>query len=50
VNIGPTELLIVLAIAILIFGGTRIPQLARSIGQAKKELRRSADEPATDNA
>ena len=31
--------LIVLALAlILLFGGTKIPQLARSMGQAKKEF------------
>ena len=37
-NIGPTELLIVLAIVLLIFGSTKIPQLARSMGEARKEF------------
>lgn len=37
-NLGPTELLIVLAIVLLIFGGTKLPKLARSLGQAKKEF------------
>ena len=31
-NVGPTELLIVLAIVLLIFGSTRLPKLARSMG------------------
>jgi sec-independent protein translocase protein TatA len=37
-NLGVTELLIVLAIVLLIFGSTRLPKLARSLGQAKKEF------------
>jgi sec-independent protein translocase protein TatA len=47
VNLGPTELIIVLAIMLLIFGSTRVPALARSLGQAAKELRRAAhdDDP-----
>lgn len=38
-NIGPTELLIVLAIVLLIFGSTRLPKLARSMGEASREFR-----------
>jgi len=38
-NLGATELIIVLAILLLIFGSTRLPKLARSLGQASKELR-----------
>jgi sec-independent protein translocase protein TatA len=37
--IGP-ELLIVLAIALLLFGSSRLPQLARSLGSAKNEFER----------
>lgn len=37
-NLGATELLIVLAIVLLIFGSTKLPKLARSLGQAKKEF------------
>jgi sec-independent protein translocase protein TatA len=39
-NIGPTELLIVLAIVLLIFGSTRLPKLARSIGSTKTQFER----------
>lgn len=35
--IGP-DLLIVLGIALLVFGGSRIPTIARSLGQAKAEF------------
>lgn len=37
-NLGPTELLIILAIVMLIFGSTQLPKLARSIGHAKREF------------
>lgn len=41
-NLGPTELLIILAIVLLIFGGTKLPKLARSLGEAKKEFESSS--------
>jgi sec-independent protein translocase protein TatA len=37
-SFGPTELLIVLGIVMLLFGSTHLPKLARSIGQAKHEF------------
>ena len=42
-NIGPTELIIVLAIVLLLFGSTRLPKLARSLGQASKEFKKGVD-------
>lgn len=47
-NLGPTELLIVLAIVLLIFGATRLPKLARSMGQASKEFQAGTLEGATE--
>ena len=46
-NLGATELIIVLAIVLLIFGSTRLPKLARSLGQASKEFRDGTVEPTT---
>ena len=43
-NLGATELIIVLAIVLLIFGSTKLPKLARSMGQASKEFRAGADD------
>ena len=37
-NFGGGELLIVLLIILVLFGGAKLPQLARSLGQAKKEF------------
>jgi len=39
-NFGPTELLIVLAIVFLLFGATRLPKLAKSLGEASKEFKK----------
>lgn len=43
-NIGVMELLIILVIVILVFGASRLPQLARSIGQSMKEFKQAKDE------
>jgi sec-independent protein translocase protein TatA len=45
-NLGPTELIIVLLIVLLIFGGTKLPKLARSMGQAQKEFKKGLSEGA----
>ncbi len=39
-TLGPTELLIILAIALLLFGSSRLPKIARSLGEAAHEFRR----------
>jgi sec-independent protein translocase protein TatA len=47
-DLGAPELLIILAVALLLFGGAKLPQLARSIGEAQKEFRKASreqDEP-----
>ena len=38
-NLGGPELLIVLAVILVIFGGKKVPELARSLGKAQKEFR-----------
>ena len=47
-NLGVTELLIILAVVLLLFGSTRLPALAMSLGQAKREFERTqhADQDA----
>ena len=45
-NLGPTELIIVLLIVLLIFGGAKLPKLARSMGQASKEFKQGLSEGA----
>ena len=43
-NLGPTELIIVLLVVLVLFGGAKIPKLARSLGQAQKEFKSGLDE------
>ena len=38
-NLGATELIIVLLILLVLFGGAKLPKLARSLGQAQKEFK-----------
>jgi TatA/E family protein of Tat protein translocase len=47
-NIGPTELIIVLVVVLLLFGSTRLPKLARSMGEASKEFKKGVNEGAKD--
>ncbi len=43
-NIGFPELLIILAIALLIFGPKKLPEVSKSLGRAIREFRRTSDE------
>jgi sec-independent protein translocase protein TatA len=46
VNLGAPELLIVLAAMLLLFGAARLPALARSLGEARREFQKGTDEAA----
>jgi sec-independent protein translocase protein TatA len=37
-DLGAPELIIILAVVLLLFGSAKVPQLARSLGQAKREF------------
>jgi sec-independent protein translocase protein TatA len=43
-NLGAPELLIVLLVVLVLFGGAKIPKLARSLGQAQKEFKSGLEE------
>jgi sec-independent protein translocase protein TatA len=43
-GIGGPEMLIVLAVVLLLFGARKVPELARSLGQAKREFETGAHE------
>lgn len=41
---GMPELLIILAIILLLFGSTRLPQLAKGLGKSIREFKKGANE------
>ncbi|WP_144511667.1 twin-arginine translocase TatA/TatE family subunit [Bacillus sp. FJAT-22090] len=43
-NIGVPGLIIVLALALIIFGPSKLPQLGRAVGQTLKEFKTSTKE------
>jgi sec-independent protein translocase protein TatA len=49
-NIGTTELILIVAVLLLLFGGSKLPQLARALGQSKRAFREGIDEAEKDTA
>ena len=49
-SIGAPELIIVLLVVLLLFGSTKLPKLARSIGEASKEFKKGVDDGARETA
>ena len=45
-NIGPMEGLLILVVLLLLFGATRIPQIARSLGKSASEFKKGVREGA----
>lgn len=43
-GIGMQELIIILVIALIVFGPNRLPELARSMGRAFAEFRRASED------
>lgn len=43
-NIGPTEVLVILAIALLVVGPKRLPELGKTVGKSMREFRRAQEE------
>ena len=48
-GLKPQELLIILVILLVLFGGAKLPQLARNIGRAQKEFKTGLDEGSKDS-
>jgi TatA/E family protein of Tat protein translocase len=43
-NIGFSELLIIVAIALIVFGPNKLPELARAFGKAMREFKKATEE------
>lgn len=39
-NLGPAEILVILVIALLVFGPQRLPEIGRQVGSALREVRK----------
>jgi sec-independent protein translocase protein TatA len=48
-GLKPTELLIILAIVLLLFGARKLPDLARSLGASAKEFRKGIESGANED-
>lgn len=42
--LGPTEIILILLIVVLLFGGKKIPELMRGLGKGIKEFKEGANE------
>ncbi len=42
-QVGPAEILVILFVALLVFGPQRLPEVGRQVGSAIRELRRMQD-------
>jgi sec-independent protein translocase protein TatA len=49
-NVSITNLLIILAILLLLFGAKKIPELAKGLGSGMREFKKAAKELDTDDA
>lgn len=43
-GLGVPELIIILVIILLLFGGSQLPKLSKSVGEAMRELRKGLSE------
>lgn len=43
-RLGPSELLIILAVVLVLFGGKKLPELAKGLGQGLKEFKAATKE------
>ena len=49
-NFGTTEIILIVAVLFLLFGATRLPQLAKSLGQSRKAFRDGMREAEMEDA
>jgi sec-independent protein translocase protein TatA len=49
-SLGGPELMIILVIVLVLFGGSQLPKLARNLGRAQKELKEGMEEGSSGSA
>lgn len=48
-NLGAPELIILLVVILVLFGGAKLPKLARSLGQAQNEFKKGIQDGGADD-
>jgi sec-independent protein translocase protein TatA len=56
-SLGPTEIILIIAVVLLLFGGRKIPELMRGLGQGMREFKKASrggdeevvEKPSIDN-
>jgi sec-independent protein translocase protein TatA len=43
-NIGPAEMIVILLIALVVFGPKRLPEIGRTVGKSLREFRRATQD------
>ncbi|RMF64409.1 MAG: twin-arginine translocase TatA/TatE family subunit [Calditrichaeota bacterium] len=47
-SLGPWEILLIVMVVLLLFGGKKFPELAKGLGKGLKEFKKSMHEPDTE--
>jgi sec-independent protein translocase protein TatA len=47
-SVGPTEIIVILLLILILFGSKRIPEIAQSLGKGIREFKKSMREIETD--
>ena len=47
-SVGPTEIILILLLALLMFGAKKLPELARALGRSIKEFKKGTREISED--
>ena len=48
-DLGAPELIIILAIVLLLFGGKKLPELSKSLGESMREIRKGVNGDVNEN-
>jgi len=49
-GLGVQEIMLILLIAVLFFGGEKLPEMARGLGKSLREFQRASEETEDDEA